>query len=63
MFSARSLRVREKRPSPPLAPDYRRGTHSQATLSDDHSLLLVHQFREGKARSSRRLWFLLLFRR
>jgi hypothetical protein len=54
MFSSRSLRVREKRPLPPLPPDYRRVTHSQATLSDDHSLFLLERLREGRGSSAGR---------
>lgn len=63
MFSSRNNPVREKRFLPPLPEDYRRGQHSQATLTDDHTLFLLNQLRERRSRVEGRSWFSRLFRR
>ncbi|HRQ87420.1 MAG TPA: hypothetical protein PLA50_01390 [Bacteroidia bacterium] len=50
MLRDRSKLTREKRLLPPLPEDYRRGAVSHATLTDDHSLLLLHLERERRAK-------------
>ncbi len=66
MSSERRNFVREKRflPSPPEG--WQRGTHSNATLTDDHTLFLLNQQRERRSRVERLSWvarLLRLFRR
>lgn len=55
--------VREKKFSPPGSEISRRGLHSSATLTDDHTLFLLNQQRERRSRIEKRSWFSRLFRR
>lgn len=61
MISQRNHRSREKRFD--KTAHKQRGQHSEATLTDDHTLLLLHQHRERRARSAGRSWIARLFRR
>ena len=63
MFSERSTSIREKKflSSTPEGP--RRGHHSTATLTDDHTLFLLNQQRECRSKVEKRSWISRLFRR
>lgn len=63
MFSERSTAIREKKflSSTPEGP--RRGHHSTATLTDDHTLFLLNQQRECRSTVGKRSWISRLFRR
>ena len=63
MFSERSTVVREKKFLPPGAEVSRRGLHSSATLTDDHTLFLLNQQRERRSKIGKRSWFSRLFGR
>jgi len=63
MFSERSTAVREKKFLPPGAEVSRRGHHSSATLTDDHTLFLLNQQRERRSKIEKRSWFSRLFGR
>jgi hypothetical protein len=63
MFSERSAFVREKKFLPPGAEVFRRGVHSSATLTDDHTLFLLNQQRERSSKIGKLSWFSRLFGR
>ena len=63
MFSERSNSIREKKFLPPPAQGFRRGHHSNATLTDDHTLFLLNQQRERRSKVEKRSWFSWLFGR
>jgi hypothetical protein len=63
MSSERNHSFREKKFPPPPPEGYRRGLHSNATLTDDHTLFLLNQLRERRSKVERRSWLSRLFRR
>lgn len=63
MFSERSHSIREKKFLPSGQELPRRGLHSNATLTDDHTLFLLNQQRERSSKVERKSWFSRLFRR
>ncbi|MAS93226.1 MAG: hypothetical protein CMO55_08525 [Verrucomicrobiales bacterium] len=63
MFSDRSSLVREKKFLPPPPDGFQRGPHSSATLTDDHTLFLLNQQRELRAKSESKNWLQRIFRR
>jgi hypothetical protein len=63
MFSERSNAIREKKFLPSTPEGSRRGYHSNATLTDDHTLFLLNQQRERRSKVEKRSWFSRLFRR
>jgi len=62
MISQRSHLVREKRFRTLPYPERRRGQLTDATLTDDHTLLLLHQHRERRSRVEGRWIFSRLAR-
>ncbi len=63
MFSERSNAIREKKFLPSAPEGSRRGHHSNATLTDDHTLFLLNQQRERRSKVEKRSWLSRLFRR
>jgi hypothetical protein len=63
MSSEGANSFREKKFPPPPPEGYRRGLHSNATLTDDHTLFLLNQLRERNSKVRRRSWLSRLFRR
>jgi len=63
MSNDRSNSIREKKFSPPPPLGYKRAQHSNATLTDDHTLFLLNQQRERRSKVEKRTWFSWLFRR
>ncbi|MCB1206514.1 MAG: hypothetical protein KDN18_19805 [Verrucomicrobiae bacterium] len=55
--------IREKRFLPNPSEGSRRGSHSNATLTDDHTLFLLNQQRERRSKIEKRSWISRLFRR
>ena len=63
MFSDRNSFIREKKFLPPSSETPRRGHHSSATLTDDHTLFLLNQQREKRSKVEKGSWLSRLFRR
>ncbi|NLT70410.1 MAG: hypothetical protein GXX91_06920 [Verrucomicrobiaceae bacterium] len=63
MLSERRILVREKKFPQPGSEISRRGLHSSATLTDDHTLFLLNQQRELRSKIEKRSWLSRLFRR
>ncbi len=63
MSIERSNDVREKKFLPPGTEVSRRKYHSSATLTDDHTLFLLHQQRERQSKIEKRSLFARLFGR
>lgn len=63
MLTDRSNLVREKKFLPPGQEPPRRGQHSSATLTDDHTLFLLNQLRERGSKVERSPWLSRLFGR